>query len=117
MSIVKYEIINPITDRKKPHFNSRGFFVVPNSPIKGYRYYIECARYNPKEFTKEYYILIGVSKFDSQCRKCRVDDYNRLLIPIKGEIKDFIITECALKGNVCFSYIESERGYDVYKID
>lgn len=112
MSIFKYEILNPVKDKKKPFLDRRGFFNIPNLKTN-YKYYIECARYNPILGYKEYYILLSKEKFDNNCRNCKMDDYGRLKIPVKGKIKDFIKDN----DDVNIKHIESEDGYDVFKIE
>ena len=47
--IYTYEIIAPVTNRKIPYLDNKGFFIVPNV-IKLYNYYIEVKRYNPNKF-------------------------------------------------------------------
>lgn len=113
--IYKYEIIAPITNRKNPYIDSKDFFIVPDFK-KIYRYYIEVKRYNLATLNYEYFLLLSDTKFDIQCRKCRVDDYCRLKVKLHGDIKDYTIKEVASRGNVEFNYIESEQDYDVWQI-
>lgn len=115
MSIIKYEIINPITNTKKPHVNKYGVFIIPN--IKhNYRYYIEVMRYNDSKYCYEYFLLLSDTKFDEQCRKCNVDNYGRLKVIIHKELKYFINEEMNNRGNLNVEYIESEELYDVWQI-
>ena len=45
MSIVKYQVIKPVIDTKKPHVNKLGAFIVPN--IKGfYTNFVQDKQYN-----------------------------------------------------------------------
>lgn len=113
--ICKYEIIAPVTNRKSPYLNSKDFFIVPNIG-KLYRYYIEVKRYNPNTFYYEYFILLGTEKFDTQCRKCRVDDYGRLKAKLHGEVLNFVSSEIRTRGNVQFVYDETDDIYDVWRI-
>lgn len=116
MSIYNYEIINPVTNIKKPFYDFKRkllFF-----PIAGnnYRYYIEAARNNENSFTREYYILLSRKKFNNNCRICHTDNYGRCQIRVKGEIKDYIIQEIKHRGNVEIEYVESEEDYDVFVV-
>lgn len=111
-----YEIVNPVVNRKKPHVDTHGVFIVPNIR-KNYKYYIEAAVYNQQTCDKEYFLLLGINNFNDNCRKCRVDDYGRLKVPIKGEVKDYILRESKERGNVDFEYMESSDTFDVYRIN
>jgi hypothetical protein len=116
MSVYNYKIINPKINRKKPFLDRRGFFIVPRIG-KNYKYYIEASTFNPNTGDDDYYILISDICFDEQCKKCRVDDYGRLKIPVTGLIKDYLINESKNRGNFNFEYIESLDAYDVYIIE
>lgn len=116
MCVFKYEIINPITNYKKPYIDSKGWLIVP-AIGKKYKYYIEVARYNPNKCYREYFILLSFTAFSSQCRRCRVDDYGRLKLVPKGEIKDIFTEQMKDYGNVTFEYVESEDDYDVFSIN
>lgn len=113
--IYKYEIISPVIDRKKPHVDKTGAFIVPDIKYP-YRYYVEVRRYNNSIFSYEYFVLLSTIKFDNNCRKCIVDNYGRLKVRLCREIKDFVNNEIAVRGNVDFEYIESEDIYDVFQI-
>lgn len=113
--IYTYEIIAPVTNRKIPYLDSKGFFIVPNV-IKLYNYYIEVKRYNPTKFCYEYFLLLGVNKFDSQCRKCRVDDYARLKAKLHGEFMDYTSSIMTARGNINMEYVESVNEYDVWEL-
>lgn len=116
MCVYKYEIINPITNHKNPYIDNKGYLIVP-AIGKKYKYYIEAARYNPKKCYKEYFILLSDIKFSSQCKRCRVDDFGRLKLVPKGEIKNIFNEQMKEAGNVTFEYIESEESYDVFIIN
>lgn len=113
--IVQYELVAPVTDRKAPYLNKDGAFIVPIIK-KLYRYYVEVKRYNPNTLCYEYFLLLSDKKFDSQCRKCRVDDYGRLKVILHNEVKQYVIAEIAARGNVQFEYVESDSLYDVWQI-
>lgn len=114
MSILKYKLINPVVDNKKPHVNNHGAFVIPNIR-RLYTNYVEVKNYTETN-GYEYYLLLGTSKFDSNCRRCRVDDYARLIVTLHGELKDYVINECNERGNVEFNYVCTEDEYDVWEI-
>lgn len=113
--IYKYEIVAPVTNRKSPYLDGKGFFIVPNIR-KLYRYYIEVKRYNTNNLSYEYFILLSTEKFDIQCRKCRVDDYGRLKVKLHNEILSFVTSEMRTRGNIQFIYDETEDNYDVWRI-
>ena len=62
--IYKYEIVAPVTDRKSPYLDGKGFFIVPNIR-RLYRYYVEVKRYNSNTLSYEYFILLSIEKFDT----------------------------------------------------
>jgi hypothetical protein len=116
MSIYNYEIINPVTNIKKPFYDFKRkllFFPVNGS---SYRYYVEVARNNKDTFVREYYVLLSDRKFDDNCRICHVDNYGRCQINPRGEIKDYVIQETKYRGNIEIEYVESEKDYDVFAI-
>ncbi len=113
--IVKYEVVNPVTNRKRPYLDNKDYLIVPNA-IKDYKYYIECRQYNPKDLCYNYYLLLGVEKFDENCRKCNVDDYCRLKCKLHGETLNFIKAQYLANGNNVCNYLESEDNYDVFII-
>lgn len=113
--IVKYEIVNPVINRKRPYLDDKDYLIVPNA-IKNYKYYIECKLYNTKELCYEYFLLLGVTKFDENCRKCHVDDYGRLKCKLHGETLNYIKTQRIANGNNVCNYLESEDDYDTFII-
>lgn len=113
MQIYKYEVLNPLTNNKKPFIDKRGFLIIPFIHKK-YKYYIETARNNNSE--RNYYVLLSDNKFNDNCRKCTVDDYGRLKLILRGELKEYVNTEIKYRGNINFEYVESEESYDVFEI-
>ena len=113
--IIQYELVAPVTDRKAPYLNKDRVFIVPTIK-KLYRYYVEVKRYNPNALCYEYFLLLSDKKFDAQCRKCRVDDYGRLKAILHNEVKQYVISETAARGNVQFEYVESDSLCDVWQI-
>lgn len=114
MSIYKYKVLNPVNNTKLPFFDERkGIFYVPISG--SYRYYVE-AIVPQEEGGVIYFLLLGKVKFDINCRLCHTDDYGRVQIKIKGEMKDFIVDECKERGNVKVEYVETIEDYDVFSV-
>ena len=114
--IYKYEILNPKRDKTKPYINKHEVLVIPNLKEK-YRYYIEAISTNPNNLTKNYVLLLSTDKFDEQCKTCRIDDFGRLKVNIKGEFKNYIINELKSRPNINIEYLESEDNYDVYLVE
>lgn len=115
MTIHKYQVINKIKDTKLPFYDAKKdiFFI----PIKTkYRYYVE-AIVPDGEGGNNYYILLGNIKFDTSCKICHTDNYGRVQVKVRGEIKDFIIRESIERANVNITYIESTSDYDVYEVN
>lgn len=113
--IYKYEVINPVTNNKKPFYDSkRKLFLFPVDT--DYRYYVECACNNKTTGGREYFILLSNEIFDENCRKCKVDDYGRCQINVRGEIKEFIIDSMKYRGNLEVNYIKHEDIYDIYQV-
>ena len=116
MSIFKYEVLNPVINTKSLFFdNKSGLFCFPLKGIK-YKYYVECAVTNQHTGGREYYILLSNKKFDSNCRLCHIDNYGRCQIKVRGEMKEYIISETSWRGNIEVEYIESSDDYDVFAI-
>lgn len=115
MPIITYEVINPITDTKRPFLNKSGLLLFYAIGAK-YRYFVECAR-TETNGSREYYILISDKKFDNNCRLCNVDNYGRCKLKLHGELKDYVTNEIHTRGNVDVEYQESTSEYDIYKIE
>lgn len=110
--IIKYNILNPVTDKKKPFIRDGVLYF----PIKErYNYFVECYTDNIVGGSN-YYILLGKEKFNPNCRKCQMDGYGRCKIKLKGDIKDYVEYLCKTTGNVELEYIESSEEYDVFSI-
>ena len=73
-------------------------------------------RYNPNTLCYEYFLLLSTFKFDAQCRKCRVDDYGRLILKLHDELLDFVLGIMRACGNVNAKYIETEEDYDIWEL-
>ncbi len=112
--INNYDIINPVASTKKPYFDTKKELFI--FPIKRkYRYYVECALWG-NDGGREYYILLGMEKFNPHCRLCKVDQYGKCSIKLRGEIKDFVEQETKSRGNIEFEYMESTEDFDVYVV-
>lgn len=116
MSIYNYEILNPVISPKRPFYDIKRKLLFFPANGSNYRYYIEVARNNKDTFAREYYVLLSNRKFDDNCRICRVDNYGRCQINLRGEIKDYVIQETKRRGNIEIEYVESERDYGVFAI-
>lgn len=110
--IVKYNILNPISNNKKP-FYKNNFLYIPS--IGKYNYFLEASLQNEYGGV-DYYLLFGKTKFNEHCRKCITDNYGRVKINIKGSIKDYVKEECERYGNINVDYVESADDYDVFTI-
>lgn len=116
MPIFKYEVLNPVVNTKSPFFdNKRGLFCFPLKGIT-YKYYVECAVNNQHTGGREYYILLSNKKFDSNCRLCHIDNYGRCQIKVRGEMKEYIVSETNWRGNIEVQYVESSDDYDVFAV-
>ena len=114
--ITKFEVINPLPIRTKPHLNRRGELVIPNIATLKYNWYLEVARDNVVTGDREYYILFGTTKFDSACIKLTKDYGRKYVIQLHGEFADFVHREINARANIDIKYIYSEDAYDVWEI-
>lgn len=114
--ITKFEVINPIPIRTKPYLNRRGELVIPNIATLNYKWYIEVARDNTVTGDREYYILFGTTKFDSNCVRLTKDYGRRYAVQLMGEFADFVHREVNTRANVEAEYLYSEDAYDVWEI-
>ena len=114
--ITKFEVINPLPIRTKPHLNRRGELVIPNIATLKYNWYLEVARDNVVTGDREYYILFGTTKFDSACIKLTKDYGRKYVIQLHGEFADFVHREISARANIDIEYLYSEDAYDVWEI-
>lgn len=115
--LAKYEVINPLPIRTKPHLNRRGELVIPDIATLKYAWYLEAARDNVVTGDREYYILFGATKFDPSCIKLTKDYGRRYVVQLHGEFADFVHKEINARANVDVEYICSEENlYDVWII-
>lgn len=113
--IAKYKILNPLTDHKKPYYDTkRNLLIIPIR--NNYKYFLEAAQYNPDKGINEYYLLLGSNKFDDSCRPCETDMYGRCKLRVIGELKEYVLDQLEDRGNLEVEYVESGDGYDVYSI-
>lgn len=114
--ITKYDIINPITDKKSPFYNQkRGLFYFHTK--SKYKYYLECSKINEKTKDIEFYVLLSETRFNPNCKQCHVDNYGRCQIRPSGKLKEYIISELKERGNFIMEYCETEENYDVYNLE
>lgn len=113
--LTEFNIINPVQSRKSPFYNKKkGLFYFPTTI--GYRYYLECTKFNTEKQDTEFYILLGKIKFNENCKQCHVDNYGRCQIRPAGILKDYILEEIKERGNFIMDYIESKNDYDIYNL-
>lgn len=117
MCIYKYEIVNKVTDKKRPFFDKkRGLFVcrIPAS----YHWYCEGRLLDEKTGVFNYYLLFSDEKFSSHCRKCRKDDFGRYRLKVSKELKEWFTEYYDIdNGNFDIDYVETINNYDVYEIN
>lgn len=114
--LYKYEILNPVIDTKKPHVDTHGVFIIPKIR-RNYKYFIEAISRDPNTQEKSFVLIFSLTKFCEQCKRCRVDNYGRLKVPIAGDLREYVVQECKSRGNVQVEYVESEEVYDVYSVE
>lgn len=115
MAIVKYRILNPITDHKKPYYDyKRKQFIFPVQTK--YNYFLEAVQFNPTTNDNDYFILVGKDKFDYNCRSCETDMYGKCKIRVIGALRDYILDQLEDRGNLKVEYIESGENYDVFSV-
>lgn len=113
--IVKYKILNPLIDHKKPYYDiKRNQLVIPVKT--NYTYFLEASQYNPEKGIDEYFILLGKTKFDDSCRQCETNMYGKCKVRVLGELKKYILEQLEDRGNLEVEYVESGEYYDVYSI-
>lgn len=115
MIIIKYNIIDPAVDKQKPYYDVKTKTF--KFPVKRqYRYFVQACQVNSVTHVKEYFLLLGIEKFDESCKKCQTNQYGKCSVPITGEFKDYVIEECKERGNIIVEYSESEEGYDSFNV-
>lgn len=110
--LFKYTILNPIADKTRPFIN-KGVFYIPIT--EKYNYFLEVYQDNPFG-GKDYFIILSKTKFNSSCRRCSSDNYSRIKLRLRGEIKDYVFDKCEQDGNIDVEYVESTDEYDVFSI-
>lgn len=113
--IYKYNILNPLINNKEPYYDfEKDNLIIPVS--KRYKYFVEAYTFDNETNNNNYYLLLGINKFDNNCRICDTNMYAKCKIKLKGEIKDFVKRECKDRGNIIIKFVESTDDYDVYMI-
>lgn len=112
---IQFEIINPVTNNKKPRYDTnKDLFLFPVT--KKYRYYIEARTLDKDTGEYNWYLLLGTTKFSEHCRLCEVNMYNTCKLKPRGEFKEYISRECAERGNIDMSNVDATNTYDVWLI-
>lgn len=115
MEIVKYDIIDKVIDKTKPFFDKeKGFFVFRIQPT--YRYYLQARQYNSNTCQYEYFLIMGLTNFNSNCRRFRRDDFGRYKVRLTKELKDYVLNNIEDNLNFELNYIESLDSCDVWQI-
>ena len=113
--LIQFEIINPVTDKKRPRYEKeRNLFTFPVD-VK-YRYYIETRNLDENTGEYRYYLLLGINKFSEHCRLCETNMYNSCKIHPRGLFKDYIVRECTERGNVDMNKVDANSDYDIWLI-
>ena len=108
MVIVKYNVLNPHIDKKKPYYDLNKELLI--FPVKSkYRHFVEASQYNKEKGVNEYFLLLGTKKFDDSCRLCEVNEYGKCKVKLKGEIKEYVKDIAAERGNIECYYVETEE--------
>lgn len=115
MSVFQYEILNNSVVNKRPYLDDRGVFIVYN-PRRRYKYFLEARRYNPNTDSYQYYILLGVDKFDDKCYRCRVDDFGRLQLRFSANVKRVIANAVENGQDLAFDFVAEDDGFDAWKL-
>lgn len=112
---IRFDIINPVSNRKKPHLNKeQNLFMFPVETK--YRYYIEARNIDENTGEYKYYLLLSTIKFSEHCRLCEVNMYKMCKIHPRGEFKEFLYNECTERGNVDMNKVDANSEYDIWLI-
>lgn len=112
---IKFDIVNPVSDKKKPRYNKeRNLFTFPVDT--NYKYYVEARKLNDTTGDYDWYLLLSKSQFSPHCRLCEVNMYRSCKIHPRGEFKNFISRECAERGNINMKKVETNSHYDTWLI-
>lgn len=114
--LIQFEIINPVIDKKKPHYDSVKNLFTFTVETK-YRYYIEARKIDEVTGEYTYYLLLSTKKFSEHCRVCETNMYNSCKIHPRGEFKEYIIRECGERGNIDMNKVNANNEYDTWLID
>lgn len=114
--ILEFDLINPILDNTSSFYNKKKNVLYLPNPQQRYKYYVECARNFPK-VGRRYFILLGINKFSDNCRKCRIDGYNRITITPRGEFREYLEDCCKETRNIEVGVEEYAANYDIYYVN
>ena len=114
--IAKYNITNPILNKNLPYYikSSNTFYFKLN---RNYNYYLIGDRFNENTGDIDFYILLGKTQFDDNCKRIQCDNYGRYKFKPIGIFKKFILNELTNRVNFNLEYVESEEQFDVYLIE
>jgi hypothetical protein len=115
MSILNYENINPKKDNKKPFLDKNGFLFF-NANTKKTCYYLECIQKDEYTNEEKFYILVGETIFDKNCRVCKTDNYGRIKIKPCKKLKNYIDNNCDFGKNINIELSESNGLYTAFRL-
>lgn len=113
---MEIEILNPVFNKTLPWWNQRQETIFYPNPIKKYKYYLEGCVFDPN-VGRQYLLLLGNEPFDNNCRKCSIDQYNRLKIKVSTRISEFLKTNSIKNVNINLIKLENLDEYDTFIID
>lgn len=117
--IPQFNTLNPVVRRNKPFFDEKTSTFYCHV-FNNYKWYLEASKDKPNG-DSEYYILLGKTQFDINCRRCNVDQYGRLQFKPLGELLDYIKRETKERGNINVTFCDnsctdSNIPFDVYSV-
>lgn len=116
MDIIKYDLVEPVSDKSKPFYFANRHSIVCRFDTC-YEYYIEVQQYNPDTNSYSFYLLMYKEKLNQNCRKINRDNYGRSIMRLHNRLDDYVSQECKNRGNVNVDYLESTDEYDVYSVE
>lgn len=103
------------TNKKYPKYNKDRHTIYTKFD-KPYRFYLEVRDYNTDYNTYNYYILLGETKFDENCKSITFDDYGRSKIRCCDNIHNEIMNCLENKNTFDLIRENSNEEYDLYSI-
>lgn len=114
MCIVGYDVIKTKTNKEETWYDTNKNIIYTRQLAYGYKYFVEAQKFNPDTNDYDRYIIVGKTKFNSQCRRLDYDDFGRYKIRPIG-LKDYFQSSNKREFNLIL--IEYNDTYDVYIVD